>query len=371
MDRRLFLSGAALTCISKGFSGQVPHHVSKALESSKQGQAFESDRRIRKATAAAMALQRLDWEQGILAQAMLEAGLREQVVQLTRAAMVLQAPDGRVAVEISGSPTDPTMGGAAYAKAAEWTVDPKIQSAVEGLSNWVRFKAPRNPEGILYHVFGAPEMWSDGFNAAPPFLAAKGHYDEALAQIDGFWKKLWNPEKQLLSHIWDDGKHEFRDRSFWGGGNGWAVAGLARVIRSLPGERVRDRERLATFAHQITDGCLQYQRSDGLFHNVVDQPETFVETNLTQMLAYAIYEGVTAGWLPESYRSRADTMRAAARKKMDDDGFVRDVCGAPKFDSPGISTEGQAFCIMMEAASRRTATPLHAQSRNARRSSAG
>jgi hypothetical protein len=36
----------------------------------------ESARRIEKATAAAMAMQRRDWEQGILAQAMVEAGDR-------------------------------------------------------------------------------------------------------------------------------------------------------------------------------------------------------------------------------------------------------------------------------------------------------
>jgi hypothetical protein len=31
------------------------------------------------------------------------------------------------------------------------------------------------------------------------------------------------------------------------------------------------------------------------------------------------------------------------------------VCGAPSFDHPGMATEGQAFCIMMEAAGRRVA----------------
>jgi len=68
------------------------------------------------------------------------------------------------------------------------------------------------------------------------------------------------------------------------------------------------------------------------------------------MLAYAIYVGVKGGWLAKRYRGEADRMRAAARKKMDAQGFVLGVCGAPEFDRPGISTEGQAFCIMMEAA---------------------
>jgi len=313
----------------------------------------DSHRRITRAMAAAMAMQRHDWEQGIMAQAMLEAEERVTVILLTKAAIVQRMPDGRLAVVHSGGTTDPSMGGAAYAKAAEWTADPLIRQAVDGLLNWIRNKAPRNAGGVLYHVFDAPEMWSDGFNCAPPFLAAMGFFDEALRQIEGYRERLWNPEKQLLAHIWDDGKRQFKDGNFWGGGNGWAAAGLTRVIRSLPAERRADRERLAGFAREIIDGCLRYQRPDGLFHDVVDQPATFVETNLAQMLAFATYEGLRGGWLPASYWKHADAMRAAARARMDAFGFVQGVCSAPNFDRAGTSTEGQAFCIMMEAAGKK------------------
>jgi rhamnogalacturonyl hydrolase YesR len=196
-------------------------------------------------------------------------------------------------------------------------------------------------------------MWSDGFNGAPPFLAAMGFYDEALKQIEGFRARLWNEKKRLLAHIWDDGKRQFKDGHFWGGGNGWAAAGLARVIRSWPRERGAERARLAEFGRQIVDGCLARQRADGLFHDVVDEPATFVETNLAQMLAYAIFSGIGEGWMPSRYRSHADGMRATARAKMDAHGFVRGVCGAPEFNRPGVSTEGQAFCILMEAAGER------------------
>jgi rhamnogalacturonyl hydrolase YesR len=336
----------------------VPRALSEPAQTSSVAdlnakQPSESAGRIEKATAAAMAMQRRDWEQGILTQAMLEAGDRERAILLTKAAIVQRTPDGRLGVVVSGSPTDPAMGGPAYARAAEWSGDARIREAVDGLLTWIRTKAPRNSEGVLYHVFDAPEMWSDGLNGAPPFLAAMGHYDEADLQIAGYRKRLWNADKKLLAHIWDDGKQQFKDGKFWGGGNGWAAAGLARVIRSLPRDHILEREHLAEFAREIVDGCLAHQRPDGLFYNVVDQPTTFVETNLAQMLAYAIYEGIAQGWLATSYREHANTMRAAARAKMDELGFVEGVCSAPNFDRPGISTEGQAFCIMMEAAGNR------------------
>jgi rhamnogalacturonyl hydrolase YesR len=363
MNRRLFVSTAALAG-AQGLLAQVGPAARRASakHDGRQDQPqSESGRRIARATAAAMAMERRDWEQGILAQALMEAGDREAVILLTKAAIVQRAPDGRLGVVLSGSPTDPAMGGAAYALAAEWTGDPEIRTAVEGMLGWIRFKAPRSADGVLYHVFGAAEMWSDGFNGAPPFLAAMGHYDEALVQIEGFRQRLWNPEKRLLAHIWDDGRQQFKDGNFWGGGNGWAAAGLARVLRSLPRERDKDRERLAVFARELIDGCLAHQRRDGLFHDVIDQPTTFVETNLAQMLAYAIYEGVSAAWLPAGYRTRADRLRASAREKMDAFGYVQGACSAPEFDRPGTSTEAQAFCILMEAAGARADSAHAAQ----------
>jgi rhamnogalacturonyl hydrolase YesR len=341
MNRRYFLYGAA----SLGARRAIAQTARAA-----SAQESESQRRIQKAKAAGMAMQRRDWEQGIFAQAMIEAGDRQAVILLTKAAIVQRVRDGRLAVVVSGSATDPAMGGEAYARAAEWTADAQIQEAVQGLLDWIRKTAPRAADGVLYHTLGAPEMWSDGLNCAPPFLAAMGFYDEAMAQIEGYRKRLWHPEKKLLSHIWDDGRQQFKDQNFWGGGNGWAAAGLARVIRRLPRDRAQDRERLAAFARDIVDGCLACQRSDGLFHDVADRPDTFVETNLAQMLAFALYEGTASGWLPESYLARADRLRDAARAKMDAFGYVQGVCGAPGFNHPGTSTEGQSFCIMMEAA---------------------
>jgi unsaturated rhamnogalacturonyl hydrolase len=345
MNRRVFLQAAALA--------SAPAFTASALGEASRDELSESRRRIQLATSAAMAMQRRDWEQGILAQAMLETGDREHVILLTKAAILQQTPDGRMGVVVRGGATDPAMGGAAYAKAAEWTGDTEIHRATDRLLEWIRHKAPRNADGILFHTLDGPEMWSDGFNCAPPFLAAVGLYDEALKQIEGYRQRLWNPEKRLIAHIWDEGKRQLKDPNFWGGGNGWAAAGLARVIRSLSAERGRDRDRLGEFARQIVEGCLGHQRADGLFYDVVDRPETFVETNLAQMLAYVVYEGVAGGWLPENYRTHADRMRDAARSKMDENGFVQGVCSAPDFNKPGTSTEAQAFCILMEAASMR------------------
>ena len=104
-----------------------------------------------------------------------------------------------------------------------------------------------------------------------------------------------------------------------------------------------EKRRLAAYAKEALDGCLARQREDGLFHDIVDDPATFVETNLAQMLAYTIYRGVAGGWLEPAYGKHADRMRESAHGKVDEDGLVQGVCGSPHFDHAGTATEGQAF----------------------------
>jgi rhamnogalacturonyl hydrolase YesR len=71
-----------------------------------------------------------------------------------------------------------------------------------------------------------------------------------------------------------------------------------RIARALPDDRKAQKDRTAAMLKELLDACLAHRRADGLFHNVLDKPDTFVETNLAQMLAYSIYESVCGGWLP-------------------------------------------------------------------------
>lgn len=347
-ERRDFMRNSLLWGAAAAVSPGTVASLSKGASSAKA----MDDALIQKVAKAALAMQRYSWEQGILAQAFLDAGEHETVILMTKAALLNTTPDGRMAA-IGGGATDPAMGGEAYRRAGQLTGDLQIQEGARRLLEFLLTRAPRVSDGTLYHVFDSPEIWSDSFYCAPPFLAAAGQYDEAIRQIRGFQKRLWNSQDKLLSHIWDEGKREFKHRDYWGVGNGWAAAGMTRVAAALPPERKEGRAYVAGFLKELLDGCLAHQRSDGLFHYVVDRPDTFVETNLAQMLAFAIYAGVTGGWLPERYLPAAHRMRTAVRAKLDQYGLVQGVCGAPDFDHPGIAAEGQAFFIMMEVAARK------------------
>jgi unsaturated rhamnogalacturonyl hydrolase len=300
---------------------------------------------------AMLSMQRAAWEQGVAAQAFLERGDMDLVVLFAREAALRQSADGRLAN--FGEPdnvTDMAANGEPVLRAAEHLGDPGLRAASDRMLEYLIKRAPRCADGTIHHVSNKPEVWIDSMYMAPPFLAVAGEPAEALRQVEGLRLRLWDPQRRLFSHIWDEGQRQFLRRAFWGVGNGWAAAGMVRVRAALPPAMGAQRKRLAGYVRETIDGCLAYQRPDGLFHDVLDDASTFVETNLAQMLAYSIYRGAREGWLEPRYLQAAERLRTAALAKVDAEGYVRGVCGSPTFDRPGTATEGQAFCLLMEAA---------------------
>jgi len=306
---------------------------------------------IEKVKRAALSMQRYNWEQGVLAQAFLEAGEMETAILFAIEAAHRQDEMGRcAAIGPAFSATDPCAIGEALIYAYEQTGDPFLLQAKKRLLHWALAEAPRNPDGIVYHLMDAPQFWVNSFYMLPPFLARAGCFSEAMKQIDGYWNALFDPAKELLSHQWDDGRKQFLRKDAWGVGNGWAAAGMARVIDMLPPEMDEARKSLVARTDGLVRRVLSLQREDGLFHDVLDDPSTFPEINCGQMIAYTIYRGVQAGWLDCGLIPAAEFIRTAAQAQVDRLGLVQNVCGAPTFDRPGVAPEGQAFFILMEAA---------------------
>jgi rhamnogalacturonyl hydrolase YesR len=308
---------------------------------------------VNKVRTAMLAMQRRAWEQGVASQALLELGETALVVLLAKDALVNQLKDGRLALNGDDRPvTDPASNGEPVHYAYEATGDEAFKVAANRMLDYLLHRAPKTREGVIFHNHIENRIWVDSIYMAPPFLAVAGHPEEAVKQIVGYRKILLHPTKKVYYHIWDEDKQQYERQLFWGVGNGWAAAGMARVIAALPGSMKDQKEMIADYVREVLDGCLAFQREDGLFHDILDDPNSFVETNAAQMFSYTIYRGVKGGWLDARYLSRAERMRVAAHKKVDKYGLVQGVCGAPNFDRSGTATEGQAFFLLMEAAYR-------------------
>jgi unsaturated rhamnogalacturonyl hydrolase len=361
-SRRNFLKNTGV--ISLGLAGLTAGAISCKPDSSDlkhlskkdnlfKGKPSSPEDRFERVLVATLGMQRFDWEQGTVAQALLEMGENDLVISFARAAIMRQV-EGRFSVIKGNGPiNDCSSVGEAVLFAGKLTGDPVFMKGANEMLEVIRNTNHKNNEGIIYHTQEPTKfIMSDAFYMLPPFLAAAGEFDESLKQIEGFRKYLYHPKEQLYSHIWDDPNKKFEREDFWGVGNGWTAAGLTRVIKLLPDNRKEDKIRLIGYVREVVDGCLNFLREDGLFHNVINKPETFTEVNLSQMISYTIFRGVAAGYLESKYLEKAEKMRMAANEHVDNLGYVQNVCGIPDFNRPYVAPEGQAFFLLMETAAK-------------------
>lgn len=298
-----------------------------------------------------LSMQRASWEQGVAMQALWELGDLDLAYLFAKEAVLRQVGDGRLSVIYTDNGiTDPGASGEVVFQLGKTKSDEELVQAHQKMLDYYLSKAPRTDEGIIHHTLNAPEIWIDSMYMLPPYLCVAGKPELAIKQVDGFRKYLWNTEHQLYSHRFHVGENRFINEKFWGVGNGWALAAMARMIDDLPTSMSDERKKLIEMAIANLEGCLKYLRPDGLSHNIIDDSDSFVETNLSQMVAYTIFRGIKSGWLSNSYYEKGEHMRNAVHLLVDGFGYVQGACGAPWFNSPGRATESQAFFLLMEAA---------------------
>lgn len=83
---------------------------------------------------------------------------------------------------------------------------------------------------------------------------------------------------------------------FWGRGNGWMAAGMSELLRSLP-KNNPNYNRIMTGYKTMMTSLLKYQAEDGMWRQLIDDPESWAETSCTGMFAFAFITGVKNGWL--------------------------------------------------------------------------
>lgn len=308
---------------------------------------------IEKVKTAMLCMQRYSWEHGTAMQGMLEIGDTTALILMARESVQRNKSDGRLSMVGSDSNiADTGVNGPGVLAAYNFTGDEKYKKAA--LAQYLYLKKPesKNATGVIYHNTKSKVIFSDNMFMVAPFLAQMGDFDEAIAQIEGIRRVLWNEEVKLFHHMKIEETGEWRDIDFWGGGNGWCAAAMAKVIEYLPADKKSDKQKLIGYYTDLIDGCLAHQLPSGLLYDNITEPN-FEETTLPAMLAYSICTGVKSGWLDSKYLISADKMRIAVYANVDEFGLLQNASKAPRFNAPGTSPEGQAFFLMMEGAFRK------------------
>lgn len=83
---------------------------------------------------------------------------------------------------------------------------------------------------------------------------------------------------------------------YWARGDGWMAVGMTELLYNLP-ENDKNRARIMKGYRLMMENLKMYVNRDGLWNQLIDQPDFWTETSGSAMFAYAMITGVKNGWL--------------------------------------------------------------------------
>jgi hypothetical protein len=113
---------------------------------------------------------------------------------------------------------------------------------------------------------------------------------------------------------------------YWSRGNGWVAAGLTEVLGSLPPDH-HEYAAIEAGYRKMIEALLQYQTEDGLWRQLIDREEAWIETSGSAMFGYAMLRGVNQGMLDaETYREPAIRAWNGLQPFLENRTLLREIC---------------------------------------------
>jgi rhamnogalacturonyl hydrolase YesR len=197
--------------------------------------------------------------------------------------------------------------GASMTRAARNKVGPDMRQVIDRFAEYVSTKQFRLEDGLLARKSPFPKsIWLDDAYMSVPLLAQYGkltgerkYFDDAAKQLKGFHKHLFVPEVGLFTHAGNADVGDEHPHYYWGRANGWFMVATVELLDLLPADHP-DREELIKILKAHAKGVATLQSGKGLWHQMLDRPDSYLETSCTAMFAYSMAKGVNRGWLDAS-----------------------------------------------------------------------
>ena len=178
-----------------------------------------------------------------------------------------------------------------------------------------------NPqESMPFH-----HQMSDALFMGIPILAEVGHLTGNAKYFDMALRHMKFMQNLCLR---PDGiyRHSPLDEAAWGRGNGFPALGLALSLSALPADHPGRAEMLTAYRDHMK-ALTQHQDPTGMWHQVIDHPESYRELTATSMITFAILRGMRSGWLDRDiYEPVADRAWEALKTRIAPSGELVDVC---------------------------------------------
>jgi unsaturated rhamnogalacturonyl hydrolase len=208
----------------------------------------------------------------------------------------------------------------------------RYKNYIELSADHVLNKQSRLEDGTLVRSFPYKwTLWADDLYMGITFLARMGeltkenkYFDDAATQVINFHKHLFDVEKQLMHHCWYSDVNQ-TGVAFWGRANGWALLAQVDLLDRLPKDYPL-RDSLINLLQQHILGIARYQSGSGLWHQLLDKDDSYLETSCSAMFTYTIARAVNKGYIDKRYSSIAEKGWEGILTKIQSDGQIAGIC---------------------------------------------
>ncbi len=210
---------------------------------------------------------------------------------------------------------------------------PKLDTLIGNYIDYIMYHQFRLEDGTfarnrpVYH-----SVWLDDMFMSIPALLQYGKRtrnskftDEAIRQIKLFKEKMFEEERGLFRHGWVEGE-KVEPTYFWARANGWALLTLCEALDVLSPKN-EDRAWILDLYKKQIASLVSYQSGEGLWHQLIDKNDSYLETSASAIYTYAIAHGINQGWLsPRIYGPIANLAWNSLSTKITTKGQIEGTC---------------------------------------------
>ena len=222
---------------------------------------------------------------------------------------------------------------ASFIRLEQAAPDASLRPVIDRYVDYVMNKQYRLKDGTLARI--RPHyntVWLDDMYMGVPCLAWYGrltgdarYYDEALRQMRLFRDKMWVDQASLFRHGWVE---EMEPHPFfpWGRANGWAVLTMCEVLDAIPAD-YPGREEVVEMLRRHLAGLCAVQDKTGFWHQLLNDPQTYLETSATAIYTYCLAHAICEGWVDQlAYGAQTLLAWHAVQSKVNALGQVEGTC---------------------------------------------
>ena len=222
--------------------------------------------------------------------------------------------------------------------------DPTWVPLLDTWAEWVMHEMPKTEKGglqhIVYNSVNHQQMWDDTLMMSVLPLAKIGlvlnrpeYVEEAKYQFLIHAQYLMDTDTGLWFHGWTfDGTHNFA-KARWARGNAWVTIAIPEFVEMLdlpPYDPLR--RHLIAILERQAEALAKTQDESGLWHTLIDDPNSYLEASATAGFAYGLMKGARKRYLDRSYLAVAERAMKAVVANISANGELQQVSfGTPIF----------------------------------------